>query len=98
MIQIHVIIDYGVLCIVCVFSFYFASVILEKLVRVVPLALLEQHDVLRKALECMDPLSLGTATHLLVALNPLLKMNMALKDSLMIILRKMLFSRLVPLI
>lgn len=74
------------------------TVILAKLARVVPLALLEHHDVLRKALECMDPLSLGTATHLLLALNPLLKMNMTLKDALMIILRKMLFSRLATLI
>lgn len=71
-----------------------AAVILEKLVRVVPWGVLDHQDVLRKALECMDPLSLGTATHLLLSLNPLLRMNMALKDALMMILRKMLFSRL----
>ncbi|KAK8401175.1 hypothetical protein O3P69_002739 [Scylla paramamosain] len=68
-------------------------VILEKLVRAVPLTVLNHHDVLRETLEYLEHLPLGAATHLLLALNPLLKMNIALKDSLMIILRKMLFSR-----
>ncbi|KAG0711568.1 hypothetical protein GWK47_020367 [Chionoecetes opilio] len=69
------------------------DVILEKLVRTVPLAVLDHQNVLRDILEYLEHLSLGAATHLLLALNPLLKMNMALKDALMIILRKMLFSR-----
>lgn len=67
--------------------------ILEKLVRMVPWALIDHQDVLRKALECMEPLSLGTATHLLLSLNQLLRMSMTLKDALMMILKKMLFSR-----
>lgn len=71
------------------------SVILEKLVRAVPLSLLDHNGVLRGVLEYLEHLSLDAATHLLLALNPLLKMNMALKDALMVILRKMLFSRLV---
>ena len=72
----------------------FVSVILEKLVRAVPMTLLDHHSVLRDTLEYLEHLSLGAASHLLLALNPLLKMNMALKDALMIILKKMLFSRL----
>lgn len=68
-------------------------VILEKLARAMPLAVLNHQDVLRETLDYLEHLPLGAATHLLLALNPLLKMNMALKDSLMITLRKMLFSR-----
>ncbi|XP_045122820.1 Fanconi anemia group I protein-like isoform X2 [Portunus trituberculatus] len=68
-------------------------VILEKLVRAVPMAVLNHQDVLCETLNYLEHLPLGAATHLLLALNPLLKINMALKDSLIILLKKMLISR-----
>ncbi|XP_063609803.1 Fanconi anemia group I protein-like [Penaeus indicus] len=67
--------------------------ILGKLAKVSPLVMLEHLNLIRELLEYLVFLPLPVATHLLHALLPLLKMSMTLKDALMIILRKMLFSK-----
>lgn len=69
-----------------------ASDILGKLAKVVQLVLLDHLSVIRELLEYLGFLSLPAATHFLYALLPLLKMNMTLKDTFIITLRKMLFS------
>ncbi|XP_045594082.2 Fanconi anemia group I protein [Procambarus clarkii] len=67
--------------------------ILGKLAKSLPLVLLDHLNVIREPLEYSEFLSIGAATHFLHALLPLLKMSMTLKDTLMITLRKMLFSK-----
>lgn len=67
--------------------------ILAKVSRSSPLLLMEHLGLIRELLEQLMFLSLPAATSLLQALLPLMKMNMTLKDDIMLILRKMLFSK-----
>ncbi|KAK8727447.1 hypothetical protein OTU49_009560 [Cherax quadricarinatus] len=67
--------------------------ILGKLAKSLPLTLLDNLNVIRDPLEYSEFLSLRAATHLFHVILPLLKMSMTLKDTLMITLRKMLFSK-----
>ncbi|XP_066938275.1 Fanconi anemia group I protein isoform X1 [Macrobrachium rosenbergii] len=67
--------------------------ILGKLAKLSPLVLLEHSNLIQEQLEYLVFLPLSAASHLLQALLPLFKMSMGLKDSLMMILRKMLFSK-----
>ncbi|KAK4296808.1 hypothetical protein Pmani_030728 [Petrolisthes manimaculis] len=67
--------------------------ILGKLAKAVPLGLLEHFSIVRGPLEYLEYMAPGPATLLLQAYNPLFKMNMSLKDTIMLIMRKMIFSK-----
>ncbi|XP_068220646.1 Fanconi anemia group I protein [Palaemon carinicauda] len=67
--------------------------ILGKLVKLSPLVLLDHSSLIQEHLKYLVFLPLSAASHLLQALLPLFKMSMTLKDTLMMILRKMQFSK-----
>ncbi|CAL4060860.1 unnamed protein product, partial [Meganyctiphanes norvegica] len=67
--------------------------ILGKVSRSSPLLLMDHLGLIRELLDQLMFLSLPATTSLLQAILPLLKMNMTLKDDIMLILRKMLFSK-----
>lgn len=65
----------------------------NALVKTAPLTLLSNLGRLRGTLDYLSMLPVQTAEGILVALKPLMKINVSLKDSLMLILRKAMFSR-----
>ncbi|KAK7066119.1 hypothetical protein SK128_010024, partial [Halocaridina rubra] len=67
--------------------------ILAKLVKTLPFVLLEHCSLIQEQIEYLVILPPTAASYLLHTLLPLFKMNMSLKDALMMILRKMLFSK-----
>lgn len=68
--------------------------VLGRLSRLCPMLLLEQHVLLKEiVVEQLQHLPPATASHLLHAVTNSLKIDVPLRDSLIIALRKMLFSK-----
>ncbi|XP_076434906.1 Fanconi anemia group I protein-like [Babylonia areolata] len=67
--------------------------LLSEAVQTAPLFLLESVGKVREVFDCLPLLPPDTAQGLLVALLPLLKVSMSLKDTLILLLRKSIFSR-----
>nr|KAG5697291.1 hypothetical protein BaRGS_004957 [Batillaria attramentaria] len=67
--------------------------LLSEMVVSAPLLLLESVGKVREVFDCLPLLPPDTAKGLLVALLPLLKISMSLKDTLILLLRKSIFSR-----
>jgi Fanconi anemia group I protein len=64
------------------------------MVSTAPLFMLDSVGKVREVFDCLPMLLPDTAQGLLVALLPLLKVSMSLKDTLILLLRKSIFSRL----
>ena len=67
--------------------------LLSEIVMSAPLFMLESIGKVREVFDCLPLLPPDTAQGLLVALLPLLKVSMSLKDTLILLLRKSIFSR-----
>ena len=79
----------------CIISFLFDSFagLLTDIVKSAPLFMLDSIGKVREMFDSLPLMPSSTAHGLLVALLPLLKVNTSLKDSLILILRKSIFSR-----
>lgn len=77
--------------------FYSLSGLLSEIVFSCPVLLLESQAKVREVFDCLPMLPPDTAQGLLVALLPLLKISMSLRDAVMLLLRKSIFSRHVDL-
>ena len=67
--------------------------LLGDTVYAAPQMLLESTNKVREMFDYLALLSPGSAEGLLHAVQPLLKLSMSLKDSLILVLRKAMFSR-----
>ena len=67
--------------------------LLSEIVMSAPLFMLESMGKVREVFDYLTLLPPDTAQGLLVALLPLLKVSMSLKDTLILLLRKSIFSR-----
>ncbi|XP_025095765.1 Fanconi anemia group I protein-like isoform X2 [Pomacea canaliculata] len=67
--------------------------LLSEIVFSCPVLLLESQAKVREVFDCLPMLPPDTAQGLLVALLPLLKISMSLRDAVMLLLRKSIFSR-----
>ena len=79
---------------VCLNIYYFVlSDLLSKTVMSAPQILLESSSKVRETFDYLSYLSPSSADGLLKAIQPLLKLSMSLKDALIVVLRKAMFSR-----